>query len=373
MTTERGSAAPLTVIVEPDSGGHRFQYVRHVALYAGQYSDVLLLTSFGAGATEQFRNYLADVPLKVEERFDGIYPPVEATAGAIADVCRSHTVSAALVMDADQSLKRWWLVAPRQLRSIKPKPRIIFLLTRYPAKLRLRDRFGWMHRIAKGSLSVAAMATRSLSRVVTLAGRDDMSKGTLVKRVRDPAICDAHSRDRAAIRAALDLPADRRIVGIFGRASARKNVPLVATAVMRCSDDAILLLAGPIDADVTEWVAAQSGDVRERILMRDGFLPNDLLDQLVAASDVVAIAQNNNGPSGIMGKALAAGVPVLSAGSMVRLRELRATRAGLHVDMHVDSLASGFRKLFEWPPLSERTANVPPATAESFARGLLGR
>ena len=62
--------------------------------------------------------------------------------------------------------------------------------------------------------------------------------------------------------------------------------------------------------------------------MRDGFLSNEVLDKLVASADVVPLAMTLNGPSGIMGKAVAAGVPVVTAGSEVRAREVKALDAG---------------------------------------------
>lgn len=363
---------PVTVIVEPDPGGHRFQYVRHVVELAAKNGDVLLLTSRGAQKLPEFDNYLAGLPVTVVERFDAIYPPTAEMATAIAEVAREQHVSVALVMDADQSLKRWWRVAPPAFKGLSPRPRVVFLLTRYPATLTVTDRLGWAHRVAKGGLSVLAMSTRTLTRVVTLAGRDDTSTGALVKRVRDPAICGAHARDRQLLRTSLGLPHERRLVGIFGAISDRKNVPLVMQAVLSSGTDADLVLAGGINPDVAQWLAAQPASTHARIVKRDGFLSNDELDQLVAASDVVMIAQNNNGPSGIMGKALAAEVPVLSAGSLVRARELRVTGGGTSTALTAEGIAQGIRALLDAPPAAGTGGGLPPATAESFAAVLLG-
>lgn len=363
---------PVTLILEPDPGGHRFQYVRHVVELASKDGDVLLLTSRGAQQLPEFENYLAGMPVSVHERFDSIYPPTAEMAEAIAEIAREQDLLQALVMDADQSLKRWWQVAAQAFRGLSPRPRVVFLLTRYPATLTLTDRLGWAHRVAKGGLSVLAMSTRTLSRVVTLAGRDDTSAGALVKRVRDPAICGAHSRERQLLRTSLGLPHERRLVGIFGAISDRKNVPLVTEAVLASGDDADLVLAGGIEPDVAAWLAQQPAATHARIIQRNGFLSNDELDQLVAASDVVMIAQNNNGPSGIMGKALAAEVPVLSAGSVVRARELAVTGGGVSTELTAAAVAQGIRRLLDAPPGPGTGQHLPPATAESFAAVLLG-
>ncbi len=363
---------PVTVIVEPDPGGHRFQYVSHVVGRAAQMGDVVLLTSVGAESSAEFQTYLSGATIKVDERFDSIYPPTHQIVDAIAEYSASGDVATVFVMDADKALKRWWRDAPPVLGRLTRKPRVIFLLTRYPARLSPFDRIGWMHRVAKATLALLAMARGSLDRIVSLAGRDDFGKGTLVKLVRDPAICTAHSRDRAAIRESLGLPPDRTLIGIFGVISDRKNVPLVAAAVEAASPDAQLLLAGQLEPDVADWLAAQPDATRERIRVFEGFLSNDVLDLLVAASDVVTIAQNNNGPSGIMGKAVAAGVPVLSAGSKVRARELAALDAGVNAELNQPALVAGLRQILDRHRIGTRASTAALPTAQTFADTLFG-
>ncbi len=364
---------PVTVIVEPDHGGHRFQAAANVARLAGRTDEVILLTSAGATRTDEFGIYLADLDLKIDERFDGIYPPTRQIAEAAADIARANSDVTVVVMDADQSLKRWWYVAPGAFRGLPHRPRVIFMLTRYPAKLTLTDRFGWALRVSKATLALAARTTRTLHRVAGFAGRDDLSRGWLVKRARDPAICSAHSRDRRRLRYELGLPVERRLVGIFGVISERKNAPLVLDAIRASGTDADLLLAGSVKPEVTAWLAALPASDRERIIVHDGFLPNETLDRLVAAADVVAIPLTNNGPSGIMGKALAAGVPVVSAGSEVRARELRATGGGLSAPLTVDGVGAALRTLLIDEPITVGGGSLPPATAEAFAAAVLGR
>jgi hypothetical protein len=104
----------------------------------------------------------------------------------------------------------------------------------------------------------------------------------------------------------------------------------------------------------------------------DGFLTNELLDKYVAAVDAIPIALTNNGPSGIMGKALAAGVPVVTAGSRVRARELRATDGGVVAELTAESIGMGVREVLQRDPNAPRRNTVPPATADEFARDLLG-
>jgi hypothetical protein len=360
-----------TVLVEPDPNGHRFQAVADVAAVAGRSGDVVLLTSVGATSTDWYSSALQDVPIEAIERFDSIYPPTREMARAVAELCRSRTVSTVVVMDADASLKRWWYVAALEFRGLRPRPRVVFMLTRYIARLELTDWRGWYLRITKATLAMLAMATRTLHRAGGFAGRDDRSEGLVVKRLRDPVDCSAHASDREQLRKQLGLPIDRRIVGIIGLIDARKSVPLVYAATLASADDADLLVAGVLQEDVAEWLDGQPAAALDRMILRRRHLANDELDQLVAACDVVSVVQLNKGPSGIMGKALAAGVPVVTAGSKVRARELDVTRAGIAADMTAASIADALGRLYG-KDLAALGADVVPATREEFAETLLG-
>lgn len=360
-----------TILVEPDPNGHRFQAVADVASVARRDGDVVLLTSVGATKTDWYRSALGDVDIEAVERFDTIYPPTREMAAAVAQLCRTRDVATVVVMDADESLKRWWYAAALAFRGLPRRPRVVFMLTRYIARLELTDWHGWYLRISKASLVLLAMATRTLHRTGGFAGRDDRSQGLVVKRLRDPAGCTAHSRDRDELRRSLGLPIDRRIVGIIGLIDARKSVPLVYAATLASSGDADLLVAGVVQDDVGEWLDSQPVGALDRMILRRRHLSNEELDQLVAACDVISVVQLNKGPSGIMGKALAAGVPVVTAGSKVRARELAVTRAGLAAEMTSTSIADALRTLYG-KSLAELGADVVPATREEFAETLLG-
>ena len=305
--------------------------------------------------------------------YDEIHPPTAAMLAPIVERCNEDDVRTVVVMDADQTLKRWWLVAPKAFRRLPKRPQVVFFYTRYPARVPLNDRVQVKLRVTKALLTLVTMATGTLHRAAGFAGRDDLHKGWLVKRARDPEICGSHSRDRAALREELGLPLDRRLVGIFGLISERKNAKLVFEALQAGDIDADLLLAGVIEPPVQAWIDALPSEHKARIHTFPGFLDNTLLDKLIAAVDVAPIALTNNGPSGIMGKALAAKVPVVSAGSTVRARELLATDGGERAELTPDSLAAAIQRVFDRPADAPRRSSVPPATAEEFASVVLGR
>lgn len=362
----------VTVIVEPDPSGHRFQAVANVAAVAGETDEVVLLTSKGASTGEAFEVYLSGSELTVEERFDEIYPSAEEIARAIAEKARTHEVTAGVVMDADQALKRWWFAARREFKGLARKPRIVLMLTRYPARIKYTDKRVLRLRVSKGLLAVLARATGSADHISGFAGRDDMSRGWVVRRARDPEICSAHSRDRASLRTELGLAPDRPLVGIFGMIGPDKSPDLVLEALKVAGIDGDLVLAGGVKPEVRAWLDQLDEADGARVIVRDGFLSNELLDKHVAAVDAVPIAQIHGGPSGIMGKAMAAGVPVVSAGSEVRARELVATDAGEVAEMNAESIGAAIRRVLERDPDAPRKNSVPPATAEEFSRNLLG-
>jgi hypothetical protein len=173
------------------------------------------------------------------------------------------------------------------------------------------------------------------------------------------------------LRERYGLPLDRRLVGIIGDISIRKCVPTVAEATRLAGPDVDLLLAGPITEEMQAWLDALPPADRARVHTRLGFLPDDEIDGCVAASDVISLALLNPGPSGIQGKALLAGVPVLSAGSKLREREATAYGAGVHVDLDAASLASGIRELLA---RANGPVPTPPGlpTAEEFGAIMIG-
>ena len=361
---------PTTILIEPNPSGHRPQVIAAVAPIAARTSDVVVLTSRGATEHPNFQEYVGHLHLRVEDRLDEWVPPTRDIAREVAALCRAEDVDRVVMLDGDTALKRWWLDAPREL-GLRRRPQVIFMLTRYPARLQLTDWTGWRLR-TRAVLAVAAMATGSLHRLVGYAGRDDMSRGWIVKRVRDLAVCTAHSRDRADLRSELGLPPDRRLIGVFGGISERKNSKLIWEAMQLNGIDADLLLAGSVTPEVAAWADSVEPTQLGRVLVRNEFLGNEVLDKLVASVDVVPLIMTNNGPSGIMGKALSADVSVVTAGSMVRARELLAADGGEVAEIDANSIGTAIERLLARDPEAPRSNTVPPATEEEYAETILG-
>ncbi|RZI96478.1 MAG: hypothetical protein EOO67_00160 [Microbacterium sp.] len=365
-----------TLVVDPDHTGHHFQSVSFVVEQAARTGPVVLLTSRGASATDEFAAHLGDQHaagrLEVVEALSGVLPGTADVARAVAETCRTRPeIGHVLVMDGDQPLKRWWRVAPPALEGLAPRPRVTFMLTRYPARLLLTDWSGWRLRVPKATLALVARVRGCLDRVVGFSGRDDVGNGLVVRRIGDPNDCAAHGSERARWRSELDLPADALLVGVFGFVSERRNAPMILEAVRSEGLDVLLVIAGSLTPEVRAWVDGLDEHGRSRLLVRDAYLDNPTLDRYIAAMDAIPLLLTNNGPSGIMGKAESAGVPVVTAGSVVRAREARALGAGEACDLDVASVGRALRTVLA-PGYRVTTRDTDLVSPARYARAMLG-
>lgn len=369
---------PATVLVDPAIDGHHLQSVSWLTRTASRLGEVHFLTREGASVAPQFAAHLADDVasgrLHVHEVFASGAPSTREIVDEVARFCGglSSSRTRVVVLDGDQPLKRWWFLAPRRLRRLPSRPSVTFMLTRYPARVPLLDRVGWKLRVTKGLLVVVGRLTGALQDVVGYRGRGDTQRGWVVRRVADPEFCLAHARERKRWRDLHDLPQNERLIGVFGVLSERRNTPLVLEAMEHGRLDATLVVAGAFSEPVRAWVESLPPARRERLIVRDQFLDNDTMDQLVAAVDVVPVPLTNNGPSGIMGKAEAAGVAVVTAGSKVRAREVVALGGGLACDLTVPALAEAMRKVLDGEVEIRTGRSDPWAAVDRYSATLLG-
>ena len=353
------------MLVEPNPGGHRAQWVSHVVRgLQREGSDALLLTSAGATESPAYRNFLGELAVPTVECFSSAWPSAAEVGHAIVEVHRERPVSRWVVLEADQLVQRWWLDAPRELRG-RRAPYGVLVMVRFPPSIQLDRRLLWL-RSTKTIGTLLAMGRGAARRMAYVAGRDQLRQGLLFKRLRDPSLCGAHASDRAAIRARQGLPLDRRLVGIPGGVDERKCVPMVGAATFAAGPDVDLLLAGRVSADVQAWVESLEPALRQRVHIRSGFLSEQDLDECTAASDVVSVVQLAPGPSGIQGKAQMAGVPALTANSRVRAREAEVLGSGINTDFTVGAIAEGIRELLARGGEPIPVSPLAP-TAEEFA------
>lgn len=169
------------------------------------------------------------------------------------------------------------------------------------------------------------------------------------------------------------LPSGCFWFGVVGSIDPRKNLPLVASAISSLNRaDVGLVVAGQVRDSVLESAEAGFQRIRAaggRIVVINRLLEEAEFDQIIAELDCVVLAHSNEGPSGILGKAMAAGTRIVAAGA-----------ATLRADCK--NIGDGA----EWAPLDERllgaslgravrTPRPTPSTSASpreFTSGLLG-
>lgn len=310
MTTERHSPRRILVIERLDSG-HRLMYVRIIANRAVRHGHfVAVLIPAGSSSSP----HLVD-----------LHPNVRVIELAADKASSLQRILARYTSDIDH------IVLPDGDRAAvsfawrrRPRATISLLVMREPngyggviASLKTQIK-RTMYRIANRRGGVAVFVLRS-------AGDDRSSELQLVF---DPITWSATPTSIAIAKRSLLGEDDRYWFAIVGAITARKNVVLVADALSRLAmgHEIGLLIAGA----QTEEVAADMRRVREvaddaglRLVEIARPLQDSELDDLIGAVDCVVLAHSNEGPSGILGKSVLAGKPVLTAGAASLRNDVR--------------------------------------------------
>lgn len=137
---------------------------------------------------------------------------------------------------------------------------------------------------------------------------------SMVPVVRDPVILTPQGSD------SIQLPEGGGFwFGIVGSVGHRKNLPLVAAALASLNRaDIGLIVAGQIDPGVLDLAEPHLFRIRNnggQVEIIDRLLSDSEIDQLIVDLDCVVLAHSNDGPSGILGKAAAAGTRIVAAGA----------------------------------------------------------
>jgi glycosyltransferase involved in cell wall biosynthesis len=188
----------------------------------------------------------------------------------------------------------------------------------------LRDR---AHRVRKRLLLQAAARNPHLDTVFTLDPSAAPAIRRLTDRVQavalpDPVEVDGAVQPPVTVRAAFGVEPDRRLLLLFGSLAKRKGVFELLDALEilpeRICSQISVLLAGALPSTIKASVLARIREVRAarptlQLLLTDTFVPDDTIQSLVAASDLVLVPyQHHVGSSGVLIRAAAAAVPVLS-------------------------------------------------------------
>ena len=336
----------LTVLIEPDPTGHRFQWVSHVVrALQKEGSEVLLLTSTGAPATPAYQTFLGDLPVPTVERFDEIYPPAREVAAALREVHRERPISRYVIMDSDQFVKRWWR------RRAEGAPLLRRRAVRHPADDPLPPEHpaepaapvppggqGLLHRPVHAHGRGPAHGLRGRPRPVPagVALPAPARPGHLRPRMRASAPSCGNGSDCRST--ATSWPSWARSTPASASRSWGRP-PSWPGPTSTCSSPAgSPTTCGPGSTAFPQRCGAASTIGTPSSRMRSSTpTPRPATSSPWCSS--------RPGPSGIMGKAQMAGVPVLSAGSKVRAREAAVLGSGIHTELDAASIAHGLRDL----------------------------
>lgn len=163
--------------------------------------------------------------------------------------------------------------------------------------------------------------------------------------LRDPVSFTGDPARASELRkewAALAAPEVESWAGILGAIGERKNVELVSRAIANLDSNVGLVLAGPAElseSEVEDWILP----LREsrRVIRIARHMSDGELDSVILALDCVVLAHSNEGPSGILARALSSGARAVTAGAL----SLRADAARMPdrvnwVPLDVDSISA---------------------------------
>ncbi len=339
--------------------GHRLMYVRiliRAALDAG--SAVTLLVGFSAD-NEYFDLHLAAVRHEVD-----IVERGTVDLPTLRKVCAERLPDHVVVPDGDT-------VALQLARSSRwrESPSLTILVMRDPAA----DVPGSVPRRVKLTIKRALLYRVSHMATVTVLRLRAALPGLRQEPgyVGDPVLMGHTPESVARLRRGWGLSEDVFWFGVVGAITERKNLPLTAEALAPLGGFNVGLLIAGRCTDAADSSAADAMAAARmagvRIERSDRLLSDEEIDSAVAAVDCVVLLHSNEGPSGILGKAAAAGTRVVAGGAMSLRSDVTALGSGQWVPLIVDEVTNAFKHAQQ----SIRPRPVVGLDAAEFAERLL--
>ncbi|MDN3496515.1 hypothetical protein QL996_11285 [Planococcus sp. APC 4015] len=309
-----GQAEDAVLIVEPNPDGHRLYYVALLARWCRSNGlAVTLMTTPRATSSAEWALHMTGAEVTVEQR--------PADWFGIEDIARlaeqSHS-ALTVIPDGDRYLM------PLVRGAWKSGRRLSVLAMRPDAQNAGPRLARPIKGFVKKSLIVAAGLRR---KVRVFALRSPLSsRRSPLRWVADPITLSGDDELVAAVRAQLHSASSGYWVGVFGAIDPRKNLHLLAQALVshpevgllvagRIDETSAALARGPIDA----YRAAGGAFVHLEPPMDDAHF-----DSAICAVDCVVVAHSNEGSSGVASKAAAAGRRLVLSGARSLRRDARA-------------------------------------------------
>ncbi|MEM1056573.1 MAG: glycosyltransferase [Bacteroidota bacterium] len=186
-----------------------------------------------------------------------------------------------------------------------------------------------------------------------------MTQETRVHALPDPAFITSPTQDVQSVRSALGVEPGRHLGLLIGSLTERKGVSVLFRSLghLRPHEARRLTVVlagralGPYRARLTREIRELRESTDVQLIYQDGFVPDDQVQNLIAAADqVLAPYQRHTGSSGIVMRAAAAGVPVLSQSWGLMGHQVQTHRLGQTLDTSDSTaLAAALVRAMEMP------------------------
>ncbi|MFF1382211.1 glycosyltransferase [Arthrobacter sp. NPDC058288] len=355
--------------MEPNFNGHRMVYCRLISEFAlSQSRQVILATSSETIDSTEYETHMKHLSHKISIHDLGPLMPKPSwryqrkLLRNIDRIVAGDHFAQIIVLEGDK------FILPLAAHTTSHRKALTVLVMRAPLKARvsgfnnLLKRFGIAVSQRRGvDIKVLAPALKAI--------HPYRYRG--YNAVPDPVDISSTPESIERYRADMNLDMSRLWVGVFGNITPRKNLDLVADAIGKChSLQYGLLIAGKITQEERSRCDPSLQRLRDSgtaVIFDSRLLSDSELDSAIASVQVVAIAHSSEGPSGILGKAAASGVPVAAAGAVSLREDIERLGAGTWAPLDVDAFADALHGA----ATSTRKENAGLADGRDFASALL--
>ena len=309
-------------IIEPNSAGHHFTYVRHIVTAIERLNwDFTLHSTPDSIASPEFQNHLGNLdPDRIDDSIlpfgSGryrIYRGINRTVDHIIETAKPDVI---LYPTADHAAVA---VAMGRLTGNKlSKVHAYCMMTKLGFSYQGTGRrsVGWIEQIG---LRASSWKEIGLVDVVALE-RLRAQSHPIASRLRlypDPILVSSVETNQAECRKALGWELDKHLMVCPGMVRQGKGIEELLAGFLRLppNEQATLIFAGPVRDNVRPAFATaevQREMARGRIILYDRSLSTDELGQVIQAADVTCcVYPSHNHPSSIAVTSLAYNRPVL--------------------------------------------------------------
>lgn len=366
----------VTVIFEPNWTGHRMTYASLLAEEAlREGKEVVLASTTETWSSREFETQFSHLLERIRivdlgpwVTIDRVVPYLRWVARRIRYLSEQACVDRLLVLESDKCL----IVLVLCVRRAKKVSALVMRSPQFSVGLSRRFALSAVKAMAIRLGRCRGMNVRVLKPAlpVAIAGADSWS-------VYDPVpIRSVAAADLSDLKRRQGLDPSRRWVGVFGHIAPGKGVQflLEAMADLRVAEWG-LLIAGKISAESEHTLTQSLESLQSRGLVvevRDGYLAEDVFEDLIRCVDVVPLTYLRDGPSGIFGKAVGLGVPVVVAGLPQLSSHVQHHRLGEVVPREVTRVAAAVESVSK-SSASERAVRPMMGAREFYAGLVLGR